>query len=79
MTLSIVDWLIMLVYFVFVLGIGFALKRYMRTSKDFFLAGRSIPAGSAAGFISANPAPRRPSAAQAPLGAKYGINTSHFY
>ena len=38
MNLSIIDWLIMLVYFVFVLGIGFALKRYMRTSNDFFLA-----------------------------------------
>jgi hypothetical protein len=34
--LSVIDWLIMLVYFIFVLGIGFALKRYMRTSNDFF-------------------------------------------
>src|SRR5207302_3170532 len=42
--LSIIDWLIMLVYFAFVLGIGFALKRYMRTSNDFFLACRSIRA-----------------------------------
>ena len=54
-SLSIVDWLIMLVYFVFVLGIGFALKRYMRTSNDFFLAGRSIPAWVCGlAFISAN-------------------------
>src|SRR3977135_304634 len=45
----------MLVYFVFVLGIGFALKRYMRTSNDFFLAGRSIPAWICGlAFISAN-------------------------
>jgi len=34
----------MVIYFVFVLGIGFALKRYMKTSTDFFLFGRSIPA-----------------------------------
>ncbi len=40
MNLTYIDWLIMLVYFIFVLGIGFALKRYMRTSNDFFLAGR---------------------------------------
>ena len=55
MNLSWIDWLIMLVYFAFVLGIGFALKRYMRTSNDFFLAGRSIPAWVCGlAFISAN-------------------------
>ena len=42
MNLTSVDWLIMLLYFVFVLGIGFALKRYMKTSKDFFQAGRAL-------------------------------------
>ena len=55
MNLSYIDWLIMLVYFVFVLGIGFALKRYMKTSNDFFLAGRAIPAWVCGlAFISAN-------------------------
>ena len=44
MKLTLIDWLIMAIYFVFVLGIGFALKRYMKTSTDFFLSGRSIPA-----------------------------------
>ena len=44
LNLTSVDWLIMLLYFVFVLGIGFALKRYMKTSKDFFQAGRALPA-----------------------------------
>jgi hypothetical protein len=37
--LTSVDWLIMLLYFFFVLGIGFALERYMKTSKDFFQVG----------------------------------------
>jgi SSS family solute:Na+ symporter len=55
MGLSTIDWLIMLVYFAFVLGIGFALKRSMRTSKDFFQAGRSIPAWVCGlAFLSAN-------------------------
>ncbi|HZL28399.1 MAG TPA: hypothetical protein VFC39_17890 [Acidobacteriaceae bacterium] len=55
MSLSYIDWLIMLVYFVFVLGIGFALKRHMKTSNDFFLAGRAIPAWVCGlAFISAN-------------------------
>ena len=44
MNLSTVDWLIMAVYFVFVLGIGFVLKRQTRTSEDFFEAGKSLPA-----------------------------------
>ncbi len=44
LNLTAVDWLIMLLYFFFVLGIGFALKRYMKTSKDFFQAGRALPA-----------------------------------
>ncbi|HMG02761.1 MAG TPA: sodium:solute symporter family protein [Edaphobacter sp.] len=79
MTLSIIDWLIMLVYFAFVLGIGFALKRFMRTSNDFFLAGRSIPAWVCGlAFISANLGAQEVIGMGA-SGAKYGINTSHFY
>ncbi len=79
MNLSIIDWLIMLVYFVFVLGIGFALKRYMRTSNDFFLAGRSIPAWVCGlAFISANLGAQEVIGMGA-SGAKYGIITSQFY
>jgi len=79
MHLSHIDWLIMLVYFVFVLGIGFALKRYMRTSSDFFLAGRSIPAWVCGlAFISANLGAQEVIGMGA-SGAKYGIITSHFY
>src|SRR6202789_279612 len=69
----------MLVYFVFVLGIGFALKRFMRTSSDFFLAGRSIPAWVCGlAFISANLGAQEVIGMGA-SGAKYGIVTSHFY
>src|SRR5258708_38434271 len=53
--LTAIDWTIMIVYLVFVLGIVLALKRYMRTSTDFFLPGRSIPAWVCGlAFISAN-------------------------
>ena len=69
----------MLVYFLFVLGIGFALKRYMRTSNDFFLAGRSIPAWVCGlAFLSANLGAQEVIGMGA-SGAKYGIITSHFY
>ncbi len=77
--LTAIDWLIMLVYFTFVLGIGFALKRYMRTSQDFFLAGRAIPAWICGlAFISANLGAQEVIGMGA-SGAKYGIATSHFY
>ncbi len=79
MTLNAIDWIIMLVYFVFVLGIGFALKRYMKTSTDFFLSGRSIPAWiTGLAFISANLGAQEVIGMGA-SGAKYGIATSHFY
>jgi len=78
-TLTTIDWLIMLVYFAFVLGIGFVLKRYVRTSNDFFLAGRSIPAWVCGlAFISANLGAQEVIGMGA-SGAKYGIATSQFY
>lgn len=77
--LSFFDWLIIAVYFAFILGIGFYLKRFTKNEEDFFLAGRknsSWVAGLA--FLSAN------------LGAlellgmtgntfKYGMFVAHFY
>ena len=44
MTLTWLDWLLMLVYFAFVIGVGFALKKRTTTSAAFFQAGRAIPA-----------------------------------
>jgi SSS family solute:Na+ symporter len=74
-----IDWLIMLVYFAFVLGIGFLLKRHMRTSTDFFLAGRALPAWVCGlAFISANLGAQEVIGMGA-SGAKYGIATSQFY
>jgi len=79
MKLTIIDWTIMLVYFMFVLGVGFALQRYMKTSKDFFLSGRSLPAWiTGLAFISANLGAQEVIGMGA-SGAKYGIATSHFY
>ena len=79
MGLTSIDWAIMAVYFAFVLGIGAALKRYMKTSADFFLAGRSIPAWVCGlAFISANLGAQEVIGMGA-SGAKYGLATSHFY
>ncbi len=74
-----IDWVIMGVYFAFVLGIGVALKRTTRTSTDFFLSGRSIPAWIAGlAFISANLGAQEV-IGMAASGAKYGMATSQFY
>src|SRR5579863_3560288 len=50
-----VDFAIIVIYFVMVLGIGFYLKKYTRSGEDFFLAGREITAWVAGlSFLSAN-------------------------
>ena len=74
-----IDYAILIIYFVFVLGIGWALRRVIRSSEDFFLSGRSIPAWIAGlAFISANLGAQEVIGMGA-SGAKYGIMTSHFY
>src|ERR1700674_70039 len=74
-----IDYLIILIYVVFVLGIGFVLKRFVKTSADFLLSGRSIPAWIAGlAFLSANLGAQEV-IGMAASGAKYGIATSHFY
>jgi len=79
MTLTGLDWLLMLVYFSFVLGIGFSLKKKTTTSAAFFQAGRAMPAWICGlAFISANLGAQEIIGMGA-SGAKYGISTSHFY
>src|SRR5512143_918485 len=78
-TLAWIDYAIMLIYLASVLGIGLALRRFMRTSSDFFLSGRSIPAWVCGlAFLSANLGAQEV-IGMAASGAKYGIATSHFY
>ncbi len=74
-----IDYVVMTVYFVFVLGIGWALKKFMKSSEDFFLSGRSIPAWiTGLAFISTNLGALEVMGMGA-SGAKYGIATCHFY
>src|SRR5438093_7462505 len=77
--LGLIDYTILVIYFAFVLGIGWTLRRYMKTSTDFFLSGRSIPAWiTGLAFLSANLGAQEVIGMGA-SGAKYGIATSHFY
>ena len=79
MKLTLVDGLIIGLYLLVVIGIGLALRRRTRTSEDFFLSGRSIPAWVAGlAFMSANLGAQEV-IGMAASGAKYGLATSHFY
>jgi len=74
-----VDYAVMATYFIAVLGVGWGLRRVMRTSTDFFLSGRSLsPWITGLAFISANLGAQEVIGMGA-SGAKYGIATSHFY
>src|ERR1700712_4711444 len=77
--LGVVDTVLLFVYFLFVIGIGFALKRAVATSSDFFLSGRSLPAWvTGLAFISANLGAIE-ILGQAANGAQYGAATVHYY
>jgi len=77
--LGAIDYTILIVYFAFVLGIGWVLRRSVKSSEDFFLSGRSIPAWIAGlAFLSANLGAQEVIGMGA-SGAKYGMMTSHFY
>ncbi|MBV9469641.1 MAG: Na+/galactose cotransporter, partial [Abitibacteriaceae bacterium] len=76
---GLIDYAILIIYFAFVLGIGWVLQRRMKTSTDFFLSGRSIPAWiTGLAFLSANLGAQEV-IGMAASGAKYGIATAHFY
>ena len=74
-----IDYAILIIYVAFVIGIGWALARSMKTSSDFLTSGRSIPTWvTGLAFISANLGALE-LVGMAASGAKYGIATSFFY
>src|SRR5215218_376071 len=74
-----IDYAILLTYFAVVLGVGFAAKRYIHTSLDYFLSGRSLPAWiTGLAFISANLGAIEVLGMGA-NGAQYGVATVNYY
>lgn len=74
-----IDYTILIAYVAFVIGIGWTLARYMKTSSDFLTSARSIPTWvTGLAFISANLGALE-LVGMAASGAKYGIATAHFY
>ena len=73
------DYGILIIYFLVVLGIGFAARRSISGSLDFFLSGRSLPAWvTGLAFISANLGALE-LLGMAANGAQYGLPTLHYY
>ena len=76
---SALDYTILAIYFVVVLGIGFAARRSVKTRLDFFLSGRSLPAWvTGLAFVSANLGALE-ILGMAANGAQYGVATVHYY
>jgi SSS family solute:Na+ symporter len=74
-----VDYSLIALYFVFVLGIGIAARRSISSSIDFFLSGRSLPAWvTGLAFIAANLGAVEIIGMSA-NGAAYGIPTVHYF
>ena len=79
MKLAPVDYLILAIYFGFVLGIGWRLRKSVASSRDFLTSGRSVPVWiTSLAFLAANLGAQEVIGMSA-SGAKYGIMTAHFY
>ena len=79
LSLSFVDLLIIIIYFVFVLGLGLYLKQFASTTDEFFMAGREMTAWVAGlSFISANLGSLE-MMGYAAATAQYGMIVAHAY
>ena len=79
MSLSTVDLVIVALYFVAVIGIGFYLKTYTKTGEDFFMAGREMTAWIAGlSFLAANLGSLE-LMGWAASSYQYGILAAHWY
>jgi SSS family solute:Na+ symporter len=77
--LAAVDYAILAVYFGFVLGIGWRLRKKIATSGDFLTSGHSVPVWiTSLAFLAANLGAQE-LVGMSGNGAKYGIITAHFY
>jgi SSS family solute:Na+ symporter len=79
MKLASIDYTIIAVYFLFVVTIGYVLKKKIKTGNDFLMSNRNIPLWiTSLAFISANLGAQEV-LGMAANGAKYGFYTVHFY
>jgi len=74
-----IDYAILAAYFLFVVAVGWIVRRRVRTSEDFLTSHRSVPLWiTSLSFIAANLGAQEVMGMCA-SGAKYGLMTVHFY
>src|SRR4051812_49517992 len=79
LTLARIDYVVLILYFAFVLGIGWHLRKKIATSGDFLTSGHNVPVWiTSLAFLAANLGAQE-LVGMSGNGAKYGIITSHFY
>jgi solute:Na+ symporter, SSS family len=79
MSLGAIDYAILALYFAFVLGIGFLIRRRVESSEDFLTSHRSVPVWiTSLAFLAANLGAQEV-VGMCASGAKYGLMTAHFY
>ncbi len=79
MTLRPIDYVSLIIYFLFVLGIGWLAKRKISSSEDFLTSGHSVPVWiTSLAFIAANLGAQE-MIGMCASGAKYGLMTAQFY
>ena len=79
LSLSWVDWLILIIYFAMIVWIGYSIHKQQKSSEDFLLAGRSMPAWIAGlAFCAANLGATE-ILGMAANGAQIGMPTIHYY
>jgi SSS family solute:Na+ symporter len=79
MQLHYIDYGIIALYFLFVIGVGLLLKKKIKTGNDFLMSNRSIPLWiTSLAFISANLGAQEV-LGMAASGSKYGFYTAHYY
>ena len=79
MTLRPIDYVSLIIYFAFVLGIGWMAKRKVKSSEDFLTSRHSVPVWiTSLAFIAANLGAQE-MIGMCASGAKYGLMTAQFY
>ncbi len=79
MKLTTIDYVILILYFSFVIGIGWRLRKSVTSAGDFLTAGHKVPVWiTSLAFLAANLGAQEV-VGMCASGAKYGIMTAHFY
>jgi len=79
MSLHLIDYVVLVLYFGFVLGIGWFLRKNVSSSSDFLTSSHSLPLWiTSLAFLAANMGALE-MIGMCGSGAKYGMMTSHFY